>query len=185
MSIPEEMIISQLGLLLDQGDADSRMHHMHVVAAKPGALGPLGLPAEGALGTSVYAMFFDQDGPGGIEKWITKTIARSRFEHERRGDTILFVALSQSMWMVDEEHFDVLARKLMHEQRLYEHPHVADVTIVYGAARDGRRWRSRRWESGPKEGTTDQVELLVGRPDPGEWYGMPVVPHLLRLVGVG
>lgn len=185
MSIPEEMIMSHLDLLLDQGDADSRLHHMHVVAAKAGGIGPLGLPAEGKLGTSVYTMLFDEDGPGGIEKWIKRTIARARIEHSRRGDTVLFAALSQSMWLVDSEHFDVLARKLMHEQRLYEHPNVADATIVYGVARDGRRWRSRRWESGPKEGTTDQVELLVGRPDPSEWYGMPVVPHLLRLVGVG
>jgi hypothetical protein len=181
--IPEEMIMDVLGFLLDQVDADTKTHQMHVVAAKAGGVGPLGLPVEGKLETSAYMIAVDETGT--VETWITRAITVARLQHARRGDTIQFAALSQSMWMVATEHFDALARKLMHEGRLYEHPHVADVALVYGVARDGRRWRSRRWLTGERAGTTDQVELLVGRPDDREWYGMPVVPHLLRLVGVG
>lgn len=81
MSIPEDEIMKHLDFLLEQGDPDSPMHYMHVVAAKPGGVGPLGLPVEGELGTSVYAMAFDLDSGGGPEEWITKTIVRARGEH--------------------------------------------------------------------------------------------------------
>jgi hypothetical protein len=176
------MIMDQLNYLLGLDDPDSMLHHMHVVAAAAAGIGPLGLPLQGELGTSVYTMMVDEPD---VENWIIRTIARAELEHRRRGETPQFVALNQSMWWVETEHFDPLARKLMHEGRLHEHPHVIDMSLVYGAARDGRRWRGRRRLSGERAGELDQVELLVGRPRAGEWYGMPAVPHLLRLVGVG
>jgi hypothetical protein len=89
------------------------------------------------------------------------------------------------MWIVPAERADPMAHQLQHEGWLSEHPHAAEVSVVYAAARDGRRWRSRRWLTGERAGTVDQVEVLVGRPDDAEWYGLQVVPHLLRMVGVG
>lgn len=72
----------------------------------------------------------------------------------------MFAALAFEMWMVAP--MDELARRLHREHRMNEHPDVMELTGVYGACRDGRRWRGRHWLTGPKAGTTDHVDLLSG-----------------------
>ncbi len=59
---------------------------------------------------------------------------------------------------------------------------MVEATILYGACRDGRRWKGVRFLTGPKAGTTKDVELLVGQPSPDEAFG---AANLLRkLVGM-
>jgi hypothetical protein len=140
MSIPEDAIMFQLGMLI--GDTDTS-HYLHVVATEPGA-------PDGEFGTAVYVIDPVKDGAPAADG-ITTTITQARLDHDRRGATIHFIALNQRMWIVPAERADPMAHQLQHEGWLSEHPHAAEVSVVYAAARDGRRWRSRPYGSGRED----------------------------------
>lgn len=162
--IPEEMIHQQLDFLASNADPDSAMHHLHVVAAPQSAAGPLGLPDTDRLEVAVYAIAPTKAVDP--ELFTAKTVAAAGREHRDKNMVVLFAAIAQSTWAVDP--MDDLGRRLMAEGRLFDHPRVADMSIVYAACRDGRRWRAAHWLSGPRAGTSEQVDLLVGAPQPGE-----------------
>lgn len=176
MSIPEEDIVGHLNWLLEQADPGDVMHHLVVVAA--GGLGPLGIPDAENLAASVHAIA--PVGKGDVRQFIARTIVGVGVEYAAKGRPIMFAALSQEVLIV--EGMDAEADRLLAEGRLDEHPDVREVTLVYGACRDGRRWRSQRWLTGPKVGQTEDVELLVGRLDPQEVGG--VAGLVRRLVGL-
>lgn len=175
MSIPEETIMQYLNQLLSSSESGDSLHHLYV-AATPAEVGPLGLPAETEL--TVYAIAPTDDVDA--QQFFAKVIAAAGVDHAEKRKSILFAGLSQEAWTVESR--DDLARSLMEQGRLFEHPDAAEVTIVYGVCRDGRRWRGERWVTGPKAGQTANVELLVGRPDPQEGYGMG--PLMRALVGM-
>lgn len=179
MSIPEDRITKHLDFLLTSSDADSVMHHMHVIHAPAGAVGPLGTVGDDALEAAVYAIA--PDGTVDAEAFVVQTVQMAAVEHARKGHVVLFAGLSQQTWAVDP--MDALGHELLRKRRLFEHPRVADLTVVYAAARDGRRWRGKRWHSGPKAGQTDEIETLVGPPARAEGWGMRVAPFLRVLVG--
>lgn len=155
------------------------MHHLHVLAAPPGAVGPLGLPDETQIKATIYAIAPDESVSVG--EFIAKVVMAAAVEAHDAGTVVLFAALGQEVWTVSP--MDELARRLGGEGRLSEHPDAAEVTLVYGAARDGRRWRGRHWLTGPKAGTTEDIEPLVGRPQPQEGV-VTCAPLLRRLVGM-
>lgn len=162
--IPEEMIHQHLNHLATASEADSKMHHLHVLAAPAAALGPLGLPNPAQVEIAVYAIAADDTVD--VDMFVARTVAAAGRDHVERGMLVLFAALAQQAWAVLP--MDELAHKLRAQGRLFEHPRVADMTVVYAACRDGRRWESKHWLSGPRAGTADEVNLLVGAPPPGE-----------------
>lgn len=188
MSIPEEMIMNRLDDLLTSSEASAVLHHLDVVSAPQDAVGPLGLAAEEQLEftrAAIAPVFpYSSQGNIGTDEFIMKSIGGVGLDHQRRGHLILFAAISQEMWHVDREHFDDRARELLKKGRLGEHPDSVEETIVYAAARDGRRWRGRRRLTGPKAGQTEAVDLLVGEPTRQEVFGLPFAPVLRRLVGL-
>lgn len=180
MTIPEDTIMSHLNTLLTSSSPGATMHHLHVVAAPVSAIGPLGLFDPKQLDTTIYAMAPDQCVD--VEEFIANIIMTAAFEAHEKGNAVLFAGLAQEIWSVDP--IDELAEHLGKMRRLHEHPNVAEVTVAYGACRDGRRWRGRRFLTGPKAGTTEDVDLLVGRPQPHEAHDMPSAPLVRRLVGL-
>lgn len=177
--IPEETIVDSLNWLLGQAKPGDALHHLLVVSA--GGPGPLGLPDPGKLETRGYSI---APVRAGGDQYVAKVIASAGVEHAAARRTVLFAALSRETWWVQskaEETREDL-RRLAAAGKLAEHPGACEVTRIYGACRDGRRWRGRRILTGPRAGVTEDVTLLVGRFDPQE---TDVVGGLVRrLVGL-
>jgi hypothetical protein len=182
-SIPEEMIMNHLNWLLSTSEPGAAMHHLDVVAAPRDAFGPFGLPDEKALHGTMYALAFTptKQFPD-LRQFITASILSANAEHTRRGDVPLFAALSQEAFIVETQDYDARAIQLRRQGRLQDHPDAAEVTMVYGVCTDGRRWRGRRWLTGPKAGQTGDTDLIVGRPTADEGFGFG--PVLRRMVGM-
>lgn len=174
------MIMQHLDSLLTGSDPGDQMHYLHVIAAPVGAVGPLGLPDESQLKSTVYAIAVDQSVS--VQEFVGKVIMAAAVEAAQANTVVQFAALSQEMWTVSP--MDELAQRLARQGRMHTHPRAAEVTLVYAAARDGRRWRGRRWLTGPKAGTTENIDLLVGPPQPQESFGITAAPLLRRLVGI-
>lgn len=180
--IDEETIMSHLDILLSGSEPGATMHHLHVLAAPAGAVGPLGMPDQSQVHSTVYAIAADHPDSGGrAEDFIARVVGAAAVEAHREGRVVLFAALSQEVWTVPG--VDELAARLLREGRLFEHPRAAEMTVVYAVCRDGRRWTGKRLLTGPDAGKTADVELLVGRPDRGEGYAAGAL--LRRLVGMG
>lgn len=177
------MIMGHLDILLSSSDPGDVLHHLHVIAAPRGAIGPLGMPDETQLKSTVYAIAADI-AVESVESFIAKVIMTAAADCAKNGEQPMFAALNQEVFaLAGEGRPDELARRLHKEGRLFEHPDAAEATLVYATCRDGRRWRGRRWLTGPKAGQTEDVELLVGRPDPREGKGLPAT-LMLNLVGL-
>ena len=186
MTISEETIMFHLDLLLANSEPGAALHHLHVIAAPAGAVTPLGLPDPAALAVTVYAIAVTDDVNVTVEEFVAKVIATAAVEAAKKDQSILFAGLAQEAWVVVKRDgkFDDLAMRLQSQGRLSEHPDASEVTVVYGACRDGRRWRGRRWLTGPKAGTTERADLLVGRPNPYESQGIAGAHLVRRLVGI-
>jgi hypothetical protein len=117
-----------------------------------------------------------------VEGFVGQVVAMAGLQHRERREVIMFAAINQEMWTVDV--VDDLAKQLVQEGRLSEHPDVVEMTMVYGACRDGRRWRGQRWLTGARAGQTANVDLLVGRPDARESPGIRSAPLVRALVGL-
>jgi len=183
MSIPEDLIMRHLNMLLSSSVPGSALHHLHIVSRVAGAVGPLGLSFEQQLETDISAIAPDSPASGERpEEFIARSIRAAGARLVDQGREVLFAGLSEEGWFV--ERMDALGRRLQREGRLAEHPDVVEATGVYAACRDGRRWRGRRWLTGPKAGQSDDLELLVGRPTRGEGR-LFAEPFLLALVGLG
>lgn len=180
MSIPEEMIMGHLNHLLGSSDPGDSIHHLYVVSAPAGAVGPLGLVPEDRLALYVYAIA--PDSSVDVEQFVAKVVVSAAVSAVKEGRVALFAAMSQEVWAV--EPMDAEGHRLLAEGRLGEHPRVADLTVVYGVCQDGRRWRGRRWLTGEKAGQMEDVDLLVGPPRRGESRGVSVDGLMRRLVGM-
>jgi hypothetical protein len=180
--VSDERIMKHVELLLGQADPGDAMHGLHVVALPDGAVGPLGVPSEEQLKVAVYAIMADVESGVPVEDFITRVITAAAVEHVGRGEQILFAALSQEMWAVVGP--DAKAQELSAQGRLREHPRAGEVTVVYAACADGRRWRGRRWVTGPLAGEEAVIEVLVGPAQHNEGQGVTNAPLVRRLVGL-
>lgn len=180
MTIPEDMIRRHLDGLLTGSKPGAIMNHLCVVAAPRGAVGPLGLPEETQLKTTVYAIAPDQTVD--VREFIGKVIKGVAVEADQAGTAVLFAGLGQEVWGVYAMD-DRVPPHLAQEGRLHEHPNAAEATLVYAAAADGRRWRGMRWLTGPEAGTGEHIDQLAGRPQPEEGRGVAGAALLRRLVG--
>jgi hypothetical protein len=178
--IDEDRIIGHLNMLLESSEPGAELHHLHVLSAPPA--GPLGVPDQSQIQATVYAIAAAVDSAAEGEAFMAKTLAAAAIEAAQAGRVVLFAALSQECWSVPPP-YDDLAVELSRAGRLQEHPNVAEKTMVYAACRDGRRWSSGRWLTGPMAGRSEDVELLVGAPQRGEGFG-PACPLVRRLVGM-
>lgn len=184
--LSEERIKQQLDMLLKSSDPGDSLHHLHVVTSD-GKPGPLGPPAESQLETTVYAIM-----PVGAdvdpETFTANVVVRAAMENIEKGRMPVFAALSQEMVTVEapagHQGPDPVAEEILARGgSLAEHPAAMEVTVLYAACRDGRRWKGRRYLTGARAGEIEEAELLVGRVRPRESV-LSVAPLIRKLVGL-
>lgn len=158
---------------LNQSDPGDSLHHLavalHVVVD------------DADVQTHMYAIASDGPDP---DQMIAGAILAAVDKARDAGKVIAFVTLSQEMWTVGRQDWDEQAKLLHAERKLEEHPKAVEATIIYGACADGRRWRGRRYLTGPRAGETADVEMLVGAPMPGESKGIRTERLLRWMVGL-
>lgn len=182
MSIPEDMIMRHLNMLLDNSEPGATIHYLHIIAAPAGATGPLGTADPTKLEASIYAIAPDTPTPQEVPHYIRRVTAAAAADQAAKGLTIMFAAAGQEMWFapVGDEH----GRRLQAEGRLGEHADAVEMTLVYAACRDGRRWRGGRYLTGPQAGEKIAIETLVGRVSSHETSGIAAARGILKMVGI-
>lgn len=179
VSIPEEMITQNLNYLLSSSDPGDEIHHLLVVACPKAAIGPLGLADEKKLEMTVYAIVVDASVDP--VEFAHKVIATAGVSHAERDLLPLFAGVSQKTFLV--ECVDESVERLHAERRLAEHPDGVEVTTVYAACRDGRRWGGVRYLTGPKADNAASFQMLVGKLTEGEAESL-TARLVRRLVGI-
>lgn len=176
----EAQIMSHLDFHLNQGEPGKSLHHLTVVQAQITAFGTADYD-----NVTVTLNAMAQVGPGTFGELLAGTVLRSVAEAKQEKRIIVFAALSQELVVLPRDAPDQdLGRRLIAQGRpLTEHPHGQEVTMLYAACEDGRRWRGRRYLTGPMAGITEQADLLVGPPQRGEGRGIEGEALVRRLVG--
>lgn len=170
MTITEDAITGYLSTMLKFSDPGDTMHHLLAVAADRDAGGPLGVIDDAKLSATMYAIA--PDDTVDAETFVRQVVTGAAIEAYKAKQVIHFAILTIETYMVlGVEHDEVkanLARRLEADKKLQEHPDVAEVTLLYGAARDGRRWDGRRILTGPRAGHQDGPDVIVGGLQPDE-----------------
>jgi hypothetical protein len=102
-------------------------------------------------------------------QFMTGAFMGIRADYRRSRKKIMFAGLALEVWCAESRDRSVMA----HSGPVSEHPDAAEVTMVYAACRDGRRWIARRYLTGPRAGETVGPEILIGSLNPNEGWGMP------------
>lgn len=115
------------------------------------------------------------------DHFIAQTITRAIAEAQADKKVVHFAGLAIEANAVVDDGSEVTenrARRLMADRKLQEHPAAIELTRLYAACRDGRRWTGEHYLTGPKAGTIDGPHLRMGGLAPEE-----VGPHqwLVRL----
>lgn len=180
--ISEDTIMKHLDFHLTQADPGDLLHHLTVLRAKNCEVGPFGGFDASKLHTMMYAI-----APVGdvAEDLVLGTVVRALADARKEDTTIVFASLGMQMWgLLDGADKELADRLLSSGEPLGKHPDSMEYTVIYGVCADGRRWRGRRHVTGPRAGQTEDVEMLVGRPTPGESHGVLAERALLKLVGI-
>jgi hypothetical protein len=176
VTIADDMITDYLSSLLGTSSPGDTMHHLLVVAADPGRpRTPLGLVEPDALKATLYAIA--QDDTVDAQQFIGKVIIGAAVDAHRAGLVIHFAGLAleaYTVWLPNDgdEAAENLARRLSADHKLEEHPSAVEMTKLYAACSDGRRWLGSHALTGPPAGKIDGPELRVGglAHDEREWY---------------
>lgn len=187
MLLSEELIMDHLNWHLTQSEPGAMLHHLSVLKVPGDAVTALGLMDEKRIQTDMYAIVPDTSQ---IEDLFNKITTRIYFEAVKAGELLVLAVLSMEMWGIPADAPDrELARRLLAENKPLGgpdgHPSAVEATMLYAAARDGRRWRGKRYLTGVKAGQTENLDLLVGAPRQGESHGVPVEAMVRALVGLG
>lgn len=179
--ISEDRIMKHLDFHLSQSDPGDMLHHLSILRAASDAVGPLGTLDDEKVNTHFWAIA--AQGPGTAEDLIATAIKGALYEAIREHEMIVLAVLSQEMWVVPEKDADY-ERIMAENSSLGNHPKAFEVTAMYAACADGRRWRGRRYLTGGKAGTTEDVELIVGQPQRGESRAISAEGLIRRMVGM-
>lgn len=175
--------MKHLDFHLTQSDPGDTLHHLSLLRAPADAIGPLGTLDEDQLQTHIWAI--DASGPNtSVDAMIAQSTLGALADATREGDIVHFAVLSQETWVVKSIDLDQARQERAKYATLAEHPDSMEVTMIYAAARDGRRWRGRRYLTGPQAGQTENVDLLVGPPRRGESQGIAAEQFVRLMVGL-
>ncbi|HCU49983.1 MAG TPA: hypothetical protein DGG94_09325 [Micromonosporaceae bacterium] len=167
--IPDEVIEGYLGMLFGNSEPGQLLHHLLVATAAPADHTALGFPQTDKLKVTIYAIAPTGDVDAG--QFVAKTI-RTAIVEARRGETVpYFAGLAMEVHTVDDDGNEVtenLARRLGADRKLQDHPAAVEVTLLYAACRDGRRWVGEHLLTGDRAGTVVGPEMRVGAIGPQE-----------------
>jgi hypothetical protein len=155
----EELMMSQLDFLLSSSGPGDEIQGLHIITAPRG---PLGTPDESQMEVTVYAIVPDET-PTATMSLVRKVIATAAAQDV----DVLFAAVRLELWTVTLAGLDARQMaevgRFQREERLREHPAATEITVVYAACHDGRRWGGVRHLTGPKAGQKEAVNMYVGR----------------------
>lgn len=164
-TIPDDVIADYLGALFGRSSPGDVLSHLYAAAADPGDVGPLGLVDPAKLYGTIYAIAPDA-GVESVDAFVLKVIAAAAAENAACGRVVHFAALALEAHTAyvpeSDEVAHKLARRLHADGKLPEHPNAVEVTMLYAACRDGRRWIGRHVLTGPTAGTITGPDLRVG-----------------------
>lgn len=162
--IPQDTIDGYLACLLGNSEPGAVLHHLLVATTAPGAETALGVPS---LSTTIYAIAPESSDAAFIARAVMAAVAEAR---EKKA-VIQFAGLASEVFVVMPDGNEVTenrARILGPERRLHEHPSAIEMTTLYAACRDGRRWIGHHFVTGPKAGTIFGPQALTGALYPDE-----------------
>lgn len=162
MSLPDDLVTRYLGQLFGHSTPGDGLHHLLTAMADPTEANAFGLPDPDKLAVFIYAIAPDGSAAE-VESLIAKTVAMSVIEADQQGKVIHFAGLAVECHQVPAgvARKDV-ARRLQDDGKLQEHPDAFEVTRLYAACRDGRRWTGQHFLTGPKADTIVGPTLRVG-----------------------
>lgn len=158
MNVPDEKIEGWLDHMLSQADPGDSTHTLVLAHAKPGALGVAELESTYAVLAYVPTEQFPT-----IERFIT--VAISKLAHEARADGPIYLAVLAvegvrvNLTNAGEE-VENRARRMQGDGQLMDHELAEEVTFLYAACADGRRWHGKRWYRGARAGKKDGPLML-------------------------
>lgn len=153
----DAQIDGYLTVLFGHSEPGQTIHHLLVAATEPGVDRP---------DVSVFGILPTEDvNP---EEFIAQTIAVAILEAMKAGRSIHFAGLAveaHAVFYPDDgnEVTENLARRLHADHKLQEHPEAVEVTRLYAAARDGRRWVGEHFLTGPYAGRVSGPTVVAGR----------------------
>jgi hypothetical protein len=166
--IPDDVIDTYLTVLFGRSDPGQAIHHM-LLATADTADTPFGFPDPQKLKVSMFALApTDEIDP---EQFITECIAGGIIEQHLEHATIYFAGVALEVHSVEPDGTELtenLARRMGADKLLHEHPAACEITWLYAACRDGRRWTGRHYLTGPKQGT------IIG---PDTRFGLALSDH--------
>ncbi len=152
--IPKELVDEYLGVLFGNSEPGQTMHHMLVAVAESAAGSALGFLRADKLEVWMFAIAVV--GPDRVEEFIAKTIADATEAARVQGKVPYFVGLTLERHLVvfadRDEVTENRARRMVADQQLHEHPEAVEVTQLYAASRDGRRWSGVHFLTGEQAG---------------------------------
>lgn len=162
--ISDDVINGYLGTLLGNSDPGQVIHHLLIAAAEPADRTALGFPDPNKLGVSVYVIA-PTGGVDAADQLVAQAIRAAVVEARQNNRVIYFAGLAMEVYAVEDDGTEVtenLARRLTADRKLEEHPAAVEVTRLYAACRDGRRWTGEHFLTGPKAGTVWGPKVCVG-----------------------
>lgn len=161
--ISDDLIDKYLATLLGNSDPGDTMHQLVIAAAKATDCNALGLIPPDKINLTVYAIANDETvNP---ENFVGTVIMSAMVETRAAGKLAYFAGLAIEAHAVKDDGNEVtenLSRRLQADRKLEEHPAAIEVTRMYAACRDGRRWTGEHQLTGPNAGTVNGPKLRVG-----------------------
>lgn len=160
--IDQDVVDQYLDTLLGHSEPGQSTHHLLVAVQSPAGSSPLGVTG---LEVHLYALVPAGDTVGRlVAQAIMKAVTDSRLQHT----PIHFLGLALEVFAVYDDGDEVTANRahlLAGEKRLQEHPKAVEVTQMYAACRDGRRWFGKQALTGPNAGQKTGPLLMAGDAD--------------------
>lgn len=141
-------VSSQLRVLLGNSTPGDTLHHLLVTS----------ISAQGKPETIVYAIAPDQSVDAG--DYVANVIRAATVEADDKRRVIEFAGLSMEVHLAALSAPGAATKRAQH--RLHEHPQAFEATIMYAAARDGRRWVGHHYLTGPEAGPPNGPTELTG-----------------------
>jgi hypothetical protein len=180
--ISDDTIDQYLGAVFGTSEPGAELHHLLIAAAPAGATSALGGVPE--LGVHMHAIAPVGDSSFDANRYVLQCLTAAFIEHRTNGRRVHFAALAMEQMAVlsdGTEATENQARLLAGEHRLREHPAAVEVTVLYAACSDGRRWIGEHILTGPRAGRITGPTPRFGRLGPGE----SGLHHQIIRIGVG
>jgi hypothetical protein len=184
--ISDDMIDKYIDVLFGHSKPGAMLHNFLIVSVdREQPTDALGLIPTDALKSALYAI--DSVGETPPEALIAQTMTAAVVQRIENRELPVFAGLAIETHAVlkgpRDQAAEQLARQLHGQRRLHEHPDVVEVTMLYAACIDGRRWTGEHILTGPRAGEAPYVTTEVGPLSP---YERGQLSYMVRMiVGLG